>query len=111
MGHDASASATTPIREAQRHTVGHGPGVLPVVARIGSPRWNSTFTQTTGSGTMWLATDAGPFEIDPLTNRVVGRLALAGDMVFGSDSAFLDGSLWIHDAKSENLIRLDVPAG
>ena len=29
-----------------------------VVARIGSPRWNSTFTQTTGSGTMWLATDA-----------------------------------------------------
>ena len=24
---------------------------------------------------------------------------------------FADGSLWIHDAKSENLIRLDVPAG
>lgn len=64
-----------------------------------------------GSSAAGLATGAGPFEIDPQTSRVVGRLALAGDMLLGGDFAFLDGSTWIHDAKSENLIRLEVPAG
>jgi YVTN family beta-propeller protein len=82
-----------------------------VVARISSSHWNSTFTQTTGFGTIWLSTDGGPFEIDPLTNDVVDRLAMAGDISFGGDVAVADGSLWMHDAKSATLLRLEVPEG
>ena len=85
------------------------PATNRVVARITSPRWNSVFAQTTGFGSVWLATDAGPFEVDPQTDGVVGRLALAGDLVFGGDMAIGDGSLWIHDARNQSLLRLHPP--
>ena len=86
------------------------PATNQVVARITSPRWNSVFTQTTGPGSVWLATDGGPFEVDPATDEVVGRLALAGDLSFGGDMAVGQGSLWIHDAKNQSLLRLQLPA-
>ena len=86
------------------------PATNQVVARITSPRWNSVFTQTTGPGSVWLATDGGPFEVDPATDEVVGRLALAGDLSFGGDLAVGQGSLWIHDAKNQSLLRLQLPA-
>ena len=78
-----------------------------VVARVRSPRWTTVFGGAIGFGSVWIATDAGPFEVDPATNEVVSRLALAGDPVFGGNLAVGAGSLWIHDAEDEALIRLD----
>lgn len=78
-----------------------------VVARIRSPRWNTVFAMNPGFGSLWFGTDAGPFELDPVTNRVVSRLAKAGDVVFGGDMAAGAGSLWIHDARGQMLLRID----
>ena len=78
-----------------------------VVARIRSPRWSTVFGGALGFGSLWISTDAGPFEVDPTTNDIVGRLALGGDTVFGGNLATGAGSLWIHDAQDESLIRID----
>ena len=75
-----------------------------------SPRWTTVFGGALGFGSLWITTDAGPFEVDPTTNEVVSRLALAGDPVFGGNLAVGAGSLWIHDAQDESLIRIDPTA-
>ena len=75
-----------------------------------SPHWTTVFGGALGLGSLWIATDGGPFEVDPATNEIVSRLALAGDPVFGGDLAVGAGSLWIHDAEHESLIRIDPTA-
>jgi len=80
-----------------------------VVARIRSPHWHSVFGAVRGFGSLWVSTDGGPFQIDPETHEVLGRLAVPGDVVFGGDLAVGAGSLWIHDAGTQSVIRLAVP--
>ena len=86
------------------------PSTNEVVATIKSPQWTTVFGGAIGFGSVWIATDAGPFEIDPATNEVVSRLALEGDTVFGGDLAVGAGSLWIHDAQDQPLLRIDPTA-
>ena len=78
-----------------------------VVARIKSPGWTTVFGGALGFGSVWIATDGGPFEIDPTTNTVASRLALEGDSAFGGDLAVGEDSLWIHDAEDESVLRID----
>ena len=80
-----------------------------VVARIRSTHWHTVFGGTGGFGSVWITTDGGPFQIDPATNLVMSRLALAGDPAFGGDLAVGAGSLWVHDAGTQTLLRIDVP--
>ena len=83
------------------------PSTNQVAAQIASPHWSTVFGAAIGVGSVWINTDGGPFEVDPVTNEVVSRLALAGDPVWGGDLAVGAGSLWIHDGESQSLIRVD----
>ena len=75
------------------------PSTNQVAAQISSPLWSTVFGAAIGFGSVWINTDGGPFEVDPATDEVVSRLALAGDPVWGGDLAVGAGSLWIHDGE------------
>ena len=82
------------------------PATNTVVATISSSSWHTVFGAAPGLGFLWVATDGGPFQLDPDTHRVVGRLAVAGDTAFGGNMTVDTESLWIHDADSQSLLRL-----
>jgi virginiamycin B lyase len=80
-----------------------------VVAQIESPLWTAVFGGTLGFGSLWLSTDGGTVELDPATNVVLSRLTLEGHEAFSGDMATDAGSLWIHDANSETVFRIEPP--
>ena len=85
------------------------PGTNTVVATIRSSRWHTVFGAVPGLESLWVSTDGGPFQLDPDTHRVVGRLAVAGDTLFGGNMTVDGESLWIHDADSQSVLRLAAP--
>ena len=82
------------------------PATNKVVATITSPLWHTVFGAVPGHGSLWVNTDGGPFQLDPNTHRVIGRLAVAGDTSFGGNLTVDTASMWIHDAGSQSVLRL-----
>ncbi|SOC57700.1 DNA-binding transcriptional activator of the SARP family [Ornithinimicrobium cerasi] len=82
------------------------PATNTVVASITSSRWHTVFGAVPGFGSLWVNTDRGPFQLEPDTHAVVGRLAVPGDTSFGGNLTVDAESLWIHDAGSQSVLRL-----
>lgn len=85
------------------------PNTNTVAARIESPLWSAAFGGVLAFGSLWITTDGGPMEIDPVTNEIVSRLVLEGDETFGGDLAASADSLWIRNGLSSTLLRLGLP--
>lgn len=85
------------------------PDTNTVVATIRSSRWHTVFGVVPGPEYVWVSTDRGPFQLEPDSHQVVGRLAVAGDTSFGGNMTVDSESLWIHDADNQSLLRLAAP--